>query len=373
MKETALINWHEERAEMGSFAKWKLPIEFSGVKKEHLSVRNSVGIFDISHMGRILIKGSDAERFLNHIFTRNIVKAPDGSCGYGLICNEIGGVKDDVIIYKVSEIEYYLVCNAVNLNKIKNWLRELKKFAKNIIPKKSLEIEIIDKTQETIFFAVQGPDSELVLQKLSNSPLPENRYTFKKMKVLVQVSIISRTGYTGEDGFEIIPLSIKNQPSQRAIDFWESILGAGEEYGIEPCGLGARDSLRIEAGLCLYGHELSEDITPLKASLEFAIDFDEDRDFVGREYLDFLESRGVEKERVGFELREPGVPRAGMTVLSDGVEIGEVSSGTFSPVSEKGIGMAFLPAGSYEKGDCITIRIRDRDKPAEIVELPFSF
>ncbi len=367
---TALNEWHKEHGKVVSFSGWELPVKFSGIQDEHMTVRENVGLFDISHMGRVLVEGEDATPFLEYLLTRDVDGLSNGKCGYSLVCNEMGGIKDDLVINKFSDEKYLVICNAVNRKKILNWFIFLEEFLE-FYGEVDLDLKIEDKTDSTILIAVQGPKSESTLNKLVSGDLPDGRYTFKTMDVLGHESIVSRTGYTGEDGFEIIPLDIPNEPSESAVELWSSILEAGEEFDIKPCGLGSRDTLRLEAGMPLYGHELSEYITPLEAKLTFVVDLSEGKKFFGKAPLVEQKKNDLERVRVGFEVVEKGVPREGMEIRRDGEKIGEVTSGTFSPVLKKGIGMGYVPFEYSELGTSLDLLIRGKENEIEIVKWPF--
>lgn len=380
LKRTALCEWHRTHGKMIPFAGWEMPVKFTSVVDEHLAVRNGVGIFDISHMGRLTIEGRGATPFLEHLLTRDVTRLSSGRCGYSPACNERGGIKDDLVINKFSKDKYIIICNAANRPKILKWLTSLRGFASGLIESASNEafispspdVKIEDKTFSTSLLAVQGPKAEGTLKKITVSDLPERRYSFEVLEVSNSKSVVSRTGYTGEDGFEIIPLNIPNEPSSgNALDLWNSILKAGEEYGIKPCGLGARDTLRLEAGMCLYGNDITEQITPLEARLDFVVNLEKEAAFIGKDALVEQRGRGLEKIRIGFKMFDGGIPRRGMGIMKDGKCVGEVTSGTFSPILRKGIGMGYIPLEYSELGSEIGILIRGREVPARVVELPF--
>lgn len=371
---TALHDWHEEKASITTFANWKLPREFSSTKKEHLSVRNGVGLFDISHMGRIMVSGKKSTPFLEYVLSRNVKKMGKGESKYMLVCNERGGIKDDLVVFKLKEDRYFLVCNSATRQKVLAWLESLKNLILQTSGKTSdteLGIEIEDKTFSTSLFAVQGPKAEAIFQDMSAESIPDERFKFETTEIFGHKSILSRTGYTGEDGFEIIPMEIGNKDKEEALNLWTSILRIGERHGIKPCGLGARDTLRLEAGYPLYGNELDEDTNPLESKLEFAVNLDEDDDFIGKDSLLRRRKEKPERTRIGFEMEDRGIPRKGMVIESGEEMIGTVTSGTYSPVLEKGIGMGYVPPEYSESESTIQIKIRGREAKGKMVDLPF--
>ncbi|MFP4006156.1 MAG: glycine cleavage system aminomethyltransferase GcvT [Candidatus Hadarchaeia archaeon] len=367
---TALRNWHKSNGKMTLFSNWRLPREFSSTKDEHMAVRNDVGLFDISHMGRISIKGKKATQFLEYLLTKDPKKLETNESAYGLICNELGGTKDDVVFFKIKKKEYLIICNAGNRKKIIAWFTSLKNMSNFLTHRAEDSIKITDETFSTSLFAIQGPKSEEILKEITKKPLPERKFTFKKMEVFDHKTIVSRTGYTGEDGFEIIALEIRNEDKERAEELWNSILKKGEKYGIKPCGLGARDTLRTEAGFPLYGKELNERTTPIEAGLNFALDL-ENRNFIGRKYLLEQRENGPKRIRIGFKMKTKGIPRNGMYIRKNGKKVGEVTSGTYSPILEKGIGMGYISPRFKEAGKTIEIKIRNKTAEAEVVNLPF--
>jgi len=358
---TPLYKFHKEKGRIAEYAGFDMPLWYKGAVKEHLTVRNSVGIFDISHMGRIIVFGEDASDFLESILTNLVYNMKMFKARHAFICNSKGGVVDDVMVFRLEQDKFLLIVNAINRIKDMNWLNTNQlKF--NVI--------INDVTRNVPMIALQGPKAMQLIQKLTVKDI----YAVKRMSgrfiTIANAEIfMTRTGYTGEDGVEL--LFLKNKMSdQRCVSIWEHLLDEGASNSIEPCGLAARDTLRLEAGFCLYGNELSEKITPLEADMDFGVKLNH-RKFVGSESLIEQSRRGLQRIRVGFELFERGVPRSGMDVLKHGKKIGEATSGTYSPLLRKGIGMAYVHHDEAVIGNDITINVRGKLVKAKIVKMPF--
>jgi len=363
---THLYEWHKKRARMIEFVGWHMPLwyeETGGIIKEHLAVRNNVGIFDVTHMGRLLINGNEAESFLQYVTTNNVRRLKKlGQGQYSVVCNENGGIKDDITIFKIEDNKYVVITNAVNREKIYNWFKtHAQKF----------DVKIEDISNITCMFAVQGPKAQSTLEKLTDNDLSEiKRYSCALMKLGGYNVIISRSGYTGEDGFEIIMLQVPYSEKEKATDLWEKILEAGKEYEIKPCGLGARDTLRLEAGMVLYGNDIDETISPLEAKLNFVVKFKKG-DFIGRDALLKQKEEGVKRIRVGLELFERRVPRHGYEIKKDGENIGVVTSGAFSPILEKGIGLGLVSSEHAQINEIVQINIKGKLIDAKLVKWPF--
>lgn len=348
---------------MTTFAGFEMPLWYNGIVPEHLAVRNSVGIFDVSHMGRVIITGKDAENFLNHVITNDVSTLTPNSALYSVMCNEKGGIIDDFVLSRLEEEKFLLVPNATNREKDYNWL------VKNA---KGFNVKIENISDETAMFAVQGPNAEKTLQKICTANLSKiERFKCTSAKLANIDVFLSRTGYTGEDGFEIY---VRNAPLEKpanAIKVWNSILEAGKDFGIEPCGLGARDTLRLEAGLCLYGSDIDEDTTPLEARLSFVVKFQKP-DFIGKNSLLKQKDEGVKRRRVGLQMIEHGIPRSNFKIYSEGGEnIGLVTSGTFSPLLNCGIAMAYVQTQQATEGNIVNVEIRGKMVKAKIVPFPF--
>jgi len=344
------------------FAGFEMPLWYKEISEEHMAVRNSVGIFDVTHMGRALITGPEAEAFLNYVTTNNVASLEPINGQYSTMCNEEGGVKDDLVLFKLEPEKFFMVYNAANREKDYGWL---------IQQARPFNVQIEDVSDRVAMFAVQGLKAEETLQRVSEEDLREiKRFGGGWTKIAGTNIFISRTGYTGEDGFELNVWDTPVADPERAMKVWNIILEAGREAGIEPCGLGARDTLRLEAGLCLYGNDLDEDTTPLEAQLSFVVKF-EKGDFVGKGALMKQKSEGVAKKRAGIRMVERGIPRSHYEVWRREKKIGEVTSGTFSPLLKLGIAMAYVSAEHATEGEVVEVKIRDKLVKGEIVRLPF--
>jgi aminomethyltransferase len=351
---------------MSTFAGFKMPLwyEKTGIIAEHNAVRNSVGIFDITHMGRFKVSGSESRRFLNHLVTNDVTRVPAGLSEYALLCNRSGGVLDDLFVYRLYKHEFYVVVNASNREKDFSWL---------IAHIKKYDATIENISDYTPMFAVQGRNAVSVLQKLTETKLEEiPRFGVRTITLGGFVVLISRTGYTGEDGFEICQFDVPKKESTKAVKLFEAILSAGEEFGILPCGLGCRDTLRLEAGYSLYGQDLDEQTTPLEASLRAFVKLKK-KSFIGRNALLRQRRKGIKRLRIGLVLLDKGIPRTGYEILRGVKIIGKVTSGSFSPVLQKGIGVGYVERRYAEKGEVLGVRIRGRLVKAEVVLMPSSF
>ncbi len=361
MKQLQLSQVHQALgAELVQFAGWEMPLKYSRIIEEHLAVRRAVGLFDVSHMGEISIGGADALDFLQQMTSNNVLKLEVGAAQYAMVLNERGGVKDDVFVYRIGERDYMVVVNAVNVDKIYEWFRQ----------KAGGEVKINDITDTTVMLALQGPRAQEVLQQLTDFELSElKRFRVAHAKVAGTETLVSRSGYTGEDGFELYILEQSASKAKQAEKVWNELLRIGEGAGIKPCGLGARDSLRLEAGFVLYGHELDEETTPLEALIDFAVKLDKG-EFIGREALVEQREQGIKRKRIGLKMKGRGIPRQGYRMLKDGEEIGRVTSGALSPVLKAGIGMGYAPPG-IDLGEEVAVEIHGRPRPAEIAGWPF--
>jgi aminomethyltransferase len=360
MKRTPLIEHHRElNAKLVDFAGWEMPIQYSGVVDEYSAVRTAVGLFDVSHMGRVMVEGRDAIAFLQQITTNNVTKLPSGSAQYSMICNSDGGIKDDIFMYRLGEGRVLLCVNASNREKILSWL-----FQKS----PQGDIRLGETSHEMAQIALQGPRSQPVLHSLCADAVEKLKpRQCLEADVLKIHCIISRTGYTGEVGYELYV------PAQSSGIIWAALLEAGKAFGIKPCGLGARDLLRLDVGYLLYGNDMDELTTPLEAGAEWVVDF-EKGDFIGRRALFEQKQRGLSRKMVGFELTQKAVPRHGMKILSQGgdvKEIGVVTSGNLSPRLQKGIGLAYVPPEYTTVGTKILVDIRGHAHEASVVSLPF--
>lgn len=361
LAKTPLHAWHtEHRARMVDFAGWSMPVQYGSIVEEHTATRTAVGMFDVSHMGRLLIEGSGGAAFLDRIVTRKVVGMPIGKVRYGLVCKEDGCALDDVLVYRLknADTEYHLlVVNASNREKIVAWL------AAQLRPDE--DVKVIDQTVGTVMFAVQGPKAlDLVRPFCGTDPSTLGYYSACESTLCGEWAIISRTGYTGEDGIEVITTA------EAGVKAWEAIFAAGQPIGLKAAGLGARDTLRLEAAMPLYGHELSETITPVDAGLDFAISMP-GRTFIGQEALKKQQESGIARTRVGLQLEGKRAAREHYPVVQNGQTIGEVTSGTFSPTLQTPIAMAFVPTEVAKQGGTVEVDIRGSLTPAKIVPLPF--
>ena len=358
LKATPLLGLHKELgAKLVPFVGWNMPIQFAGVLSEHTCVRERVGLFDVSHMGEIEVKGKDAKKFLQFLLSNNVEKMFDGSILYSLMCYETGGVVDDLLAYRFSENHYFLCVNASNSDKDYDWIAR---------HASSFNVNIKNTSSETSQLALQGPDAKNVLQSLCDISLDDlSYYNFRKGMVNNVESLISRTGYTGEDGFELY-LS-----PEKVSEVFRSLMEQGRSYGIQPIGLGARDTLRIEMGYPLYGNEIDNNPTPLDAGLGWVIKFDKG-EFLGRgSLLKQKEQGSLRRKLVGLKLLTRGVPRAHYQVFKNGESVGEVTSGTFSPTLNTGVGLCYVSSEYSDIGNHLDVKIRDQLVATEVIQLPF--
>jgi aminomethyltransferase len=336
-------------ARLVDFAGWEMPVQYEGIKAEHNAVRNRVGLFDVSHMGEAVFRGPDAEEAVQRLVTRDVSRLEEGQAGYSAVCYEDGGTVDDVIVYKRPE-DFLVVVNASNRGK------DLEHFSKNA---EDLDVKIADESDDWALLALQGPEAADLLQNLTDADLSDLRpFRFVEGEVAGAKTLISRTGYTGEDGFELY-LAPGDAPR-----VWRELLGSGAT----PAGLGARDTLRLEAGMCLYGNELDPETTPLEAGIGFAVHLDKEREFIGQEALRIEKEEGLRKKLVGFEVGGRGIARHDYPVRVEDQTVGRVTSGTLSPTLGKAIGLALV---SPEVEDRFEVVIRDRPVEAHTVPLPF--
>lgn len=342
------------------FAGWHMPVQYSSIVDEHQAVRKQVGLFDVSHMGRIRIGGEGAGAFLDRMLTRRVIDSPMAKVRYSLVANEQGGTKDDVLASRIASPlgEYrYLVVNAGNREKLAEW------FA-GYLPKDG-SVDWQDESDSTAMIAVQGPHANALAATLSSvDPASLGYYTMVEAKIAGQAGFVSRTGYTGEDGCEIIV------PASAAEAVWTKLLENGQTYGVKPIGLGARDTLRLEAGMPLYGHELSENINAWEAGLAMAVNL-ENRDFVGRSALVALQEAGLKRQRVGVALDGRRPAREGYQIFVGERQVGEITSGTFSPSLDRPIAMAMVATEFAIVGQALSIDARGSRVPGHVVPLPF--
>ncbi|ROT03724.1 MULTISPECIES: glycine cleavage system aminomethyltransferase GcvT [Bacteroidales] len=337
---------------MSPFGGFDMPIQYKGITEEHNAVRHEVGVFDVSHMGEVRVKGADACKFVNHIFVNDVTGAPDGQIFYGMMCNEKGGTVDDLLVYKVSDDEYFLVINASNIAKDVDWI------LKN---SEGFDVEIIDQSPYYGEVAIQGPKAEETVEQVLNIPVKDIPfYNFKTIHIDGEDIIVSRTGYTGEDGFEVYGSHDFTRKT------WDKLMDAS----VQPCGLGCRDTLRFEVGLPLYGDELSEDITPIEASLSMFVKLDKP-EFIGKEALATQKADGVKRRIVGIELEGNAIPRHGYPVEIDGKQIGEITTGYRSISTGKSVAMAMIEKPYDKLGTNVEVRIRKKTFPAKVIKKRF--
>jgi aminomethyltransferase len=345
-----------------AFAGFEMPVYYKDITPEHLAVRNSVGIFDISHMGRVLITGIDSERFLNYVITNDVSVLQPSAAQYSVMCTENGGIIDDFVLYRMEKERFLVVFNASNREKDYNWMM------KNA---KDFDVKIEEVSESVAMLAVQGPNAEKTLQKISTEDLSKiGRFKCGQSKLAGVEAFLSRTGYTGEDGFEIFVWNASLEKPDNAVKLWKAILESGKTFGIEPCGLGARDTLRLEAGLCLYGNDIDETTTPLEAMLGFVVKLQKDR-FTGKEALSKQKAEGVKRKRVGIRMTDGGIPRQGFDIYAETEgRIGSMTSGTFSPLLNLGIGMGYVQVPYAQAGKAVRVRIREKTASGRIAEFP---
>jgi aminomethyltransferase len=359
MKKTPLYDRHVALgAKMIDFGGWDMPVQYTGVVEEHHATRTGAGLFDICHMGEIEIRGTQALDLLQGVLSRNLEGQKTGQMKLSVLTNEQGGIIDDVTVYKLAEDRYWVVTNAATKDKDLRWLQRRKQeggFA---------GADIADRTEELGKIDLQGPRAQQILQPLAGEDLAPLRYYHAMRTTVAGVSaLVSRSGYTGEDGFEIYA------DSQQIGSIWDRLMAAGAGSGLKPVGLGARDTLRLEAGMMLYGHEMCETVSPYEVVYGWLVDLE--KAFIGRDVLDRQKKRGVSRKLVGFEMAERGIARAGYKIFKYGREIGGVTSGTYAPTLNRAVGFAFLPVACTEPQTELEIRIRERLVKARVVTIPF--
>jgi len=360
-KKTPLYSMHEKYGgRVIDFGGWALPVQYTSIIEEHRHTRETAGLFDVSHMGEFRVTGKDPLGFIQKTVVNDISKGGVGRCIYSPMCYPSGGCVDDLIVYRVGEEEYLIVVNAANLEKDFSWMSDIVRD----FPGTSL----VNESDETAELALQGPKAETILQKLTDTDLKAVKYYHVAPNVAVagKKTMISRTGYTGEDGFEIFC------GPDDAVEVWEAVMEAGKPEGLTPVGLGARDTLRFEASMPLYGQELDAERTPLEAGLGKFVSFDKG-DFVGRDALLAQKENGLERKLVGFEMVGRGIPRHNYPILDadGGKEIGYVTSGSYAPSLDKNLGCGYVPVEMAGIGQKLNIGIRKRTVEAVVVKTPF--
>lgn len=364
MKTTAFTKYHiESGAKMAPFAGFNMPIEFSGIANEHMCVRDGVGVFDVSHMGEIWVKGPNALAFLQHVTSNDVAALYDGKVQYSCFPNGKGGIVDDLLVYKIDDLTYLLVVNASNIDKNYSHLAQIApKFG--ITPGK----ELYNASDEIAQLAIQGPKAmELVQEMCSEKVTDMEYYTFKKIEVAgIKDVILSITGYTGSGGCEIY---IANQDADK---LWKAMWEKGQKYGLQNIGLGARDTLRLEMGFCLYGNDIDDTTSPIEAGLGWITKFVDGKDFIDRKFMEELKANGLKRKLVGFELVDRGIARHGYEIAdAQGNIIGVVTSGTQGPAIKKAVGMGYVATGFNKIDNEIYIIIRGKALKAKVVKMPF--
>lgn len=369
LAKTPFHHFHVDHgAKMVDFVGWEMPLHYGSIIDEHHQVRNSGGMFDVSHMGRLRFTGRDARKFLDHVCTRQIHGMADGQVRYSLICNENGGCKDDVLVYKRGDADYLMVCNAANREKLLGHFDAVKA---------DYVFKLSDQTEKTAMVALQGPNVIKVMSDFTRAVSDLKKFRFIEKSVLVAKVMISRTGYTGEDGVEVVlPAMIATQ----AVDMLLKNVPGGidsPDAPIKPCGLGARDSLRLEAGMALYGHEISEEIDPISAGLNFAVKLNKGNDdpdigrFIGQDVLQRIAEDGPKRKIAGLILDGKRAARQGMAVNVDGKGVGTIASGCLSPTLGKSIATALLDSDCTKSGTRLSVALGRDGTAAEVTPLPF--
>ena len=357
LKSTALEQIHIALgAKMVPFAGYNMPVQYSGLRQEHAAVRERAGMFDVSHMGEFFVEGPDAIPFLQKVTSNDVSKLIPGKIQYSCFPNEQGGIVDDLLVYCFSEEHFLLVVNASNMDKDWNHLQNYTS---------GFEVELSNQSDDYSLLAVQGPKATEILQTLTQVNLNEIRYyNFLIGRIAgIEEVIISATGYTGAGGFELYV------PNEHAAKLWNSVIEAGEPYGLLPAGLGARDTLRLEMGMCLYGNDIDDTTSPLEAGLGWITKFS--KDFISSQTFAKQKEEGISKKLVGFEMIDRGIPRHGYEIAKNGKVVGRVTSGTASPSTGKNIGMGYVPIELSAEGSEFDVLIRNKSIKAQVVKLPF--
>ena len=355
VKKTPLSAVHEAAGgKMVPFAGFYMPVSYRGITEEHRKVRSSVGVFDLSHMGEFRVTGPNGLEFLQKVTTNDVTKLAVWDVQYSLMCYPEGGVVDDLLVYRLPD-SYLLVVNAANIEKDFNWL----------VSHTPEGATLTDESDQTALIAIQGPRAEALMAKLTDFDLPNlGYYKAVRAKVSSREILFSRTGYTGEDGFELYI------PPEKADFFWRKIMEAGKEFDIEPIGLGARDTLRLEMKYMLYGNDIDATTNPMEAGLGWVVKLNKG-DFIGKGPIERMKTEGPKRKLVAFEMLEKSIPRKGCSIYAGSQKTGEVTSGTFSPSLDKGIGLGYIPSALSAAGTKLEIDIRGKKTPATVVSTPF--
>lgn len=357
MKRTTFYNIHKKLgAKLVEFAGFEMPIQYSSIISEHKSVRNSVGVFDVSHMGEVFVKGEKALDFIQHVAINDASKLQTGRVQYSAMCYEDGGIVDDLLIYKIADDEFLLVINASNIEKDFKWMQENNQFG----------VELRNESDNYSLLAVQGPNSLNTLQKLTDTQINMEYYHFTNLKLAGVDMILSRTGYTGEVGYE---LYFKGD-EKTAEELWNKIFEAGKEFNIQPAGLAARDTLRLEMGFCLYGNDIDQTTNPLEAGLGWITKLSK-QNFIGKDALVKIKENGLKRKLVAITSNEKTFPRHGYDISVNNKKIGTVTSGTVSPMLDKPIALGYVETEFSEIETDVNFLIRGKEIPAKVVKLPF--
>lgn len=356
-KKTPLFEKHMALgADIQPFAGYLMPIRYDGVTSEHMAVRESVGAFDLSHMGEFRVKGPGATAFLDHLLT-NDAEVPPGKAYYSTMCYPDGGIVDDLIVYRISAQEYLMVVNASNIDKDWAWVES---------HMAGFDVTVADESDETALVAIQGPKAQILAGKLTDAPLETVGYYEHLTGTFAGVpALIARTGYTGEDGFEIYTRS------QDAVAVWDSVMAAGKEFGIVPVGLGARDTLRLEVGYPLYGNDIDHSVTPIEAKLGWVVKLKTDKEFIGREILERQRDEKPARNLVGLSVTGKGFPRHGTPLFQGDRQVGTVTSGSIAPALNVGVCLGLVEYGARKNGTELEAEVRGKRIPVKVVGIPF--
>jgi aminomethyltransferase len=359
MRQTPLIQQHRSAGgKLVDFAGWEMPIQYSGVLDEYHTVRSKAGLFDVSHMGRLRVSGQDAVAFLQRTTTNDVAKLAVGQAQYSMVCNDQGGIKDDIFVYRLTSGDYLLCVNASNRDKIRRWLQDHRQGT----------VTLEDESDRMAQIAIQGPLSRRILLSVGATGVADLKLHHVYEGTLASVrALVARTGYTGELGFELYVAA------DDIGQVWEQLLEAGRASGLKPAGLGARDLLRLEMGYLLYGNDIGEDTTPLEAGVDWTVDLQKG-EFIGRTALQTQKDGRLGRRFIGLELLEKAVPRRGCKILSSdapSTALGEITSGNLSPLLQKGIALGYVPLRYSEPGTLLTVDIRGKTVPARVVKTPF--
>lgn len=361
LNKTPFYDIHEQSgAKLIDFGGWEMPVQYAGIKQEHNAVRESAGLFDVSHMGEFYVSGPEALDLIQHLTINDASKLQPGKAQYSAMCYEDGGIVDDLLVYMLDDNEFILVVNASNIEKNFNWIEQNNTF----------DAELQNLSDDTCLLAVQGPDSIKTLQKLTNTNLSQIKFYSFETSTLAGFDdvTLSATGYTGEKGFELY----FNKNNVDPADIWEAIMEAGKEFDIQPCGLGARDTLRLEMGFALYGNDITKDTNPLEARMGWLTKLDKD-EFIGKEALEKAKEKGIKRKLMGLVIdNKRAIPRSGYPIMDDTEkEIGHITSGTRSITLDKNIAMGYVPVEKAEPGTKVHIQIRNKIAEARVVKPPF--